>query len=214
MKLVIGNKNYSSWSLRPWLLLTYFDVKFEEERIALFTEEMKHKMSLYCPNSKVPVLIEKDFKVWDSLAICEYINETYINYQGWPKDAKQRAHARAISAEMHAGFLNIRQNLPMNIRRPVQTLTLSNATIKGIERIIEIWQSCLEQYGHAGKFLFGQFSIADAMFMPVVSRFNTYNVLVPPLVKDYIQDMLNLPAYEQWREAALAETEIIDQDEI
>jgi glutathione S-transferase len=223
MQLVIGNKNYSSWSLRPWLLLTYFEVTFSEIHIKLFSEEMHEKMKKYCPNKKVPVLIDRQiaegFTVWDSFAICEYINEQYLNGQAWPDEINSRAYARSICSEMHGGFVPLRNEMPMNCRRKQTPIKLSNAAKEDISRIIEIISSCLSTYSDSQKikdnyFLFGKFSIADAYFMPVVSRFNSYAIEVPHQVEQYIKRMLSLPAYQKWQTAAESEKEIIAVAEI
>lgn len=212
MQLVIGNKNYSSWSLRPWLLLTHMGIAFEEEQIWLFTENMQAQMQGKCPNAKVPVLIEQDHQVWDSLAICEYINEQYLANKGWPVDSAQRSLARSICAEMHAGFFAIRGEMPMNCRRAVGEITLSDQAKQEISRVIDIFESCLKQY--KGNFLFGEFSICDAFYMPVIVRFTSYDIAVPNKVKSYMQHMLSLPAYQSWLKAARAETAVIAEEEV
>ncbi len=223
MELVIGNKNYSSWSLRPWLLLTYFEVAFSEIHIKLFTDDMNEKMKKYCPNKKVPVLIDnqiaKGFTVWDSLAICEYINEQYLNGQAWPHDINNRALARSICSEMHGGFFAVRNELPMNCRRNIAAIKLSESAQQDISRIIDILSGCLSMQEDTPatkdiQFLFGKFSIADAYFMPVVSRFNSYAIEVPDKVEQYIERMLSLPAYQKWQRAAESESEIIAVAEI
>ncbi|MFT5755523.1 MAG: glutathione S-transferase [Alteromonadaceae bacterium] len=218
MELVIGNKNYSSWSLRPWLLLTYFEVTFSEIHINLFGNDMHEQMKKYCPNKKVPVLIDRqtteDFTVWDSLAICEYINEQYLNGQAWPDEISNRALARSICSEMHSGFFALRNELPMSCRRKKAAIKLSKSAQQDISRIIEIFSNCLSKnkispITKSDHFLFGEFSIADAYFMPVVSRFNTYAIEVPKQVEQYIERMLLLPSYQKWQGAAESENEII-----
>jgi len=214
MKLIIGNKNYSSWSLRAWLLLRYFEINFDEQRITLFTPDMHDQMTGICPNFKVPALIDNNIQVWDSLAICEYINEHYLNDEAWPDDIKQKATARSIVAEMHSGFLHLRNRLPMNCRRKPSSVTLSVGVKNDIKRIIDIWQQCLNDNIRKESFLFGDFSIADAMYMPVVSRFTTYEIEVPEEVKIYMTMMLNLPAFKEWQQAGIAESEIVVEDEV
>ena len=223
MELVIGNKNYSSWSLRPWLLLTYFEVKFSEIHIKLFSDDMHDKMEKYCPNKKVPVLIDNkissNFKVWDSLAICETINEQYLDGRALPKNINERVLARSICSEMHAGFFALRNELPMNCRRKPSSIKLTEAVQQDISRVIQIWLNCLSLHNESlgednNQFLFGEFSIADAYFMPVVSRFNSYAIEVPQQVKQYINKMLSLPAYQQWKKAAESEKEVIAVAEI
>ncbi|MCJ8319098.1 MAG: glutathione S-transferase family protein [Colwellia sp.] len=214
MKLIIGNKNYSSWSLRAWLLLRYFDVDFDEQRITLFTPDMHKQMEGFCPNFKVPALIDDHIQVWDSLAICEYINEHYLKGEAWPDDIKQKATARSIVAEMHSGFTHLRNRLPMNCRRKPSSVQLSDDVKNDITRIITIWQQCLNNETRQEGFLFGKFSIADAMYIPVVSRFTTYEIDVPIEVQSYMTMMLNLPAFKEWQQAGIAESEIVVEDEI
>ncbi|WDE01843.1 glutathione S-transferase family protein [Thalassomonas actiniarum] len=218
MKLVIGNKNYSSWSLRPWLLLQHFQQPFEEQQIHLGAADIRAQMAPFCPNYKVPVLLDGSLTVWDSLAICEYINEQYLDSAAWPEDIGQRARARAVCAEMHAGFSHLRSSLPMNCRRIPAAVECCDGVQTDIKRIIEIWQQCLSLNADSRReqahFLFGQFSIADAMFMPVVSRFYSYQVSVPADVRQYMDHMLNLPAYQLWLKAAVNESETIAAAEV
>ncbi|WDE14489.1 glutathione S-transferase family protein [Thalassomonas haliotis] len=218
MQLVIGNKNYSSWSLRPWLLLQHFKLSFAELHISLGAADMHAQMAPFCPNYKVPVLLDGPVKVWDSLAICEYINEQYLNGAAWPEDVRQRALARSVCAEMHSGFTHLRASLPMNCRRTPAAVDMCDGVKADIKRIIEIWQQCLSLCGnHTGEqanFLFGQFSIADAVFMPVVSRFHRYQISVPEDVRQYMELMLNLPAYQHWLQAAVHESETIAGAEV
>jgi len=212
MQLVIGNKNYSSWSLRPWLLLSQFNIKFDEHFISLFSDNMLEAMKEYCPNNKVPVLIDDHARVWDSLAICEYINEQYLDNKAWPSDRISRATARAICAEMHASFFAVREEMPMNCRRSPSSIELTSNAYKDIERIQTIWQDCLAQ--HKGKFLFDEFSIADAFFMPVVVRFTIYQIAVSKEIQQYMDEMLSLPAYKKWLKGAINETQIIEEEEV
>ena len=212
MQLVIGNKNYSSWSLRPWLLLTHMGVAFEEEQVWLFTDDMPAQMQGKCPNSKVPVLIEPNHQVWDSLAICEYINEQYLGNNAWPADSTDKSLARSICAEMHSGFFAIRGEMPMNCRRAVAEIALSDRAKSEIERVLEIFENCLTQY--KGDYLFGDFSICDAFYMPVIVRFSIYDIAVPNRVKRYMQHMLALPAYQSWLAAARAEVAVIAAEEV
>ena len=224
MKLIIGNKNYSSWSLRAWLLMRQFDVNFSEQYIRLFAEDMTEQMTGLCPNYKVPVLIDennnelrdsKAIKIWDSLAICEYVNEQYLDGRAWPKCIEQRAIARSICAEMHAGFFNLRQELPMNCRRTPATIVYSLETQHDINRIIALLQKCLLAPSQTSEgFLFGKFSIADAFYMPVVARFTSYQIMVPDEVKQYMELMLRLPAYQQWQVLAEQEVEVIESGEV
>ena len=209
--LVIGNKNYSSWSLRPWLVLTQAGIAFEEKRVALDQPQTKDEILRHSPSGKVPCLIDGPLVVWDSLAICETTNERYAGGTLWPSDADARARARAVSAEMHSGFAALRTYMPMDIR--------SHSNEKGaaaqqradvaadIARIRALWTDCLERSG--GPFLFGTFSIADAFFAPVVTRFRTYGVELPLPLARYADTVLALPAMQRWIEAAHAETEVI-----
>jgi glutathione S-transferase len=224
MKLIIGNKNYSSWSLRAWLLMRHFNVDCSEQYIRLFSDNMKEQMTEFCPNYKVPVLIDENknelghtkvIKIWDSLAICEYVNEQYLDGKAWPESIAQRAIARSICAEMHAGFFNFRQELPMNCRRTPATIVYSLETQQEINRIIALLQECLlTRYQTSEGFLFGKFSIADAYYMPVVSRFTSYQIVVPDDIKQYMELMLTLPAYQQWQALAEQEVEVIESGEV
>lgn len=208
--LVIGNKNYSSWSLRPWLLLTQFKVDFEEIRIPLHTDEFKEKIHQYSPSGLVPLLCADDLKIWDSLAVCEYIAEQHPDLHCWPQKASARAIARSVSSEMHSGFSQIRSCLPMNCREMMTIDPISAELKKEIERVCEIWASCRQHYANDGDFLFGAFSIADAMYAPVVIRFNNYGIKVGTTEKTYMQSMLSLPSLKSWLSSASAEKEIIN----
>ena len=214
MQLIIGNKNYSSWSLRPWILMKHFDIAFDEQYIWLFSAQMQSDMQRYSPSLKVPVLRDDDLKVWDSLAICEYISEQYLQGSGWPKATSQRSIARSICAEMHSGFNAIRSEMPMNCRREPSAITLTDQAALEIKRVIDIFDQCLEQPSQTGSFLFGEFSIADAFYMPIVARFNCYSIDVPNNVSKYMQTMLNLPAYQRWLLQARDEDAVIDAAEI
>lgn len=209
LTLVIGNKNYSSWSLRPWLAITHAGIEFQELRIPLNQPSTSEQLRQYSPSMKVPVLIDGDLTIWESLAICEYVAEQEPS-KFYPTDRTARAIARAVSAEMHAGFAPLRQTMPMDCRsfRPMEAIP--EAVQNDIARITEIWTTCRQQYGSSGDFLFGEFSIADAMYAPVVSRFRTYGVSLDPLCQNYADAIWNLPAMQQWLEAAIAEPEVIE----
>jgi glutathione S-transferase len=213
LTLVIGNKNYSSWSLRPWLFMKNTGLPFTEIRIPLFTTTMTEQIARYSPSGRVPVLLDGDLRVWESLAICEYLAERFPHAQGWPGDLKARALARAVACEMHAGFAALRAELPMNCRAR-RTLQPSPAAQADIERVISLWQSCREQYGQGGPWLFGAFTIADAMFAPVASRFITYGVALPDSARDYVAALNAQPAFREWMAAAHAETEVIEEEEV
>ncbi len=205
MKLIIGNKNYSSWSLRPWLLMTYFGLDFEEVHISLFTPEMPDLMNKYCPNKKVPTLHDGDCVIWDSLAICEYINETYLNGKGYPKDNTERAIARALVCEMHSGFSNIRTQMSMDIRVNNKNYDTDNAELaKEIQRIDDIFSSA------KGDFLCGNFGIVDCFFAPIAFRCRTFNVKLSDKAQQYQQKLLSLPAMKLWENDAQKEKEILD----
>jgi len=212
MKLVIGNKNYSSWSLRPWLLLSAFDLEFEEVQESLLSEGIKERFGQYSPSCRVPVLIDEKLSVWDSLAICEYVSEKYLQGRGWPEDLGQRAEARAICAEMHSGFMALRDEMPMNCRA-TRKLELSAAAQADISRIDSIWSHYTQQNGHLGLWLFGDFSIADCFFAPVAFRFATYGISLSATAQKYSSLLLNHQSVVAWKEAALTETEIILRDE-
>ena len=214
LTLVIGNKNYSSWSMRPWLALRAGDIAFDEIFIPLYTGEAdKKRLLAYTPSGKVPVLVDGDVTVWDSLAIIEYAAERFPQARLWPEDRASRAYARSISAEMHSGFAALRNECGMNLHRPVGAIPLSAQARADIARIQQIWTDCRKRYGKSGPFLFGAFSGADAMFAPVVHRFRIYAIEVEPEVRDYMAAMTALPAFEEWTRAGIAETLIIDKFE-
>lgn len=211
--LLIGNKNYSSWSLRPWLQLHAFGVPFTEERHVFDTPEFAAEIQSRkrSPNGKVPVLLDADLAVWDSLAIAEYLAE---RHQGmWPVDTVARAHARCACAEMHAGFQALRHWMPMNVRRHYPIALPREDVQKDIDRLQTLWTQARTAHGSAGPFLYGKFSIADAYFAPVVFRFNTYAVNCRPPVADYVTTMLAHPSMRQWTADARAELEVVDHEE-
>ena len=203
--LVIGNKNYSSWSLRPWLLMRHHGIAFDEVRLPLDTPEFAHDIARWSPSGRVPVMHRGDLVVWDSLAISEYVNETWLDGRGWPADADARAVARAVSAEMHSGFQALRNALPLNCRRRAAATTISADVRADIDRITRIWRECRARYAAAGAYLFGGFSIADAMYAPVVLRFRSYVVPLGDVERRYSETMLALPALGEWLAAAEAE---------
>ena len=212
LTLVIGNKNYSSWSMRPWMALKGAGIPFNEVFIPLYTGEADKKRILsFTKSGKVPALIDGDITVWDSLAIIEYLAEKFPDAGFWPKDVAARAHARSISAEMHSGFMALRSECGMNIHRPVGAKPLSDDAQANIARIQQIWTECRERYGQQAPYLFGAFSGADAMFAPVIHRFRTYAIEVRPPVRAYMETMLANPAFAEWTEAALAETLVIER---
>ena len=214
LKLVIGNKNYSSWSMRPWLALRANHIAFEEVFIPLYTGDTdKQRILGFTQSGKVPALLDDDVTIWDSLAIIEYAAERFPQTRLWPEDRASRAYARSISAEMHSGFAALRNECGMNLHRPVGAITLSANARADIARIQQIWIECRERYGKSGPFLFGAFGGADAMFAPVVHRFRTYAIEVTPGVRHYMDTMMSLPAFQEWTNAGLAETLVIEKFE-
>ncbi|KAF3997316.1 glutathione S-transferase family protein [Glaciimonas immobilis] len=208
MTLVIGNKNYSSWSMRPWVVLKAFGIPFNEVRILLDQAETATDIAKYSAAGKVPVLVVGDLHIWDSLAICEYLAEQFPDAGMWPKDVAARAIARSVCAEMHAGFAGVRSAMSMDIRasRPGEGRT---PQAQGdIGRISEIWEDCLSEFGHH-RFLFGDFSIADAFFAPVVMRFRIFGVSLAPALQAYVERVQAHPAIAQWVREALEEQEVL-----
>jgi glutathione S-transferase len=213
LELLIGNKTYSSWSLRPWLLLRQFNIEFIETRIALRAADWAEQMHAWSPAGKVPALRDGPVAVWDSLAICEYLNETRLDGRGWPADLALRTRARSVTAEMHSGFQALRNECPMNVRRSGKPLaSISSAARAEISRVLDIWTDALQR--SAGPFLFGDFGIADAFYAPVVSRLHSYAIALPsePL-RNYSARILDLPAMQQWFAEAAAETAVIEDYE-
>jgi glutathione S-transferase len=209
--LVIGNKAYSSWSLRPWLLMKHAGIAFDEVRIPLYQDGHVAKIRGYSAAGKVPVLIDGGITVWESLAICEYVAERHPGKQLWPDDAGARAHGRAISTEMHAGFAALREQMGMNVRRIMPAVAITPEVAADIARVEAIWSESLRRYG--GPFLLGTFSIADAMFAPVATRFKTYAVALSASAQTYADRLLALPAMKEWYAVAAAETEVLPQFE-
>ncbi len=212
--LVIGNKNYSSWSLRAWLALKQLDIPFGEVRIPLDTHAWQREIGTHSPSRKVPVLKNGEHTVWDSLAICEYLSEQLGNGRGWPQSAEARAAARSVSAEMHSGFAALREDLPMNCRRRVAGFRAPEDAARDIRRVRQIWRWCRETWGGKGEFLFGDFCIADAMYAPVVSRFHTYAVRLGPVERAYMDAIMGLGAMQEWIRSAASESEVIHDAEI
>jgi glutathione S-transferase len=214
LQLVIGNKNYSSWSMRPWLALRANHIAFDEVFIPLYTDDAdKQRILSFTHSGKVPALIDGDVTIWDSLAIIEYLAEGFPEKGLWPEDRARRAHARSISAEMHSGFLALRKECGMNLHRPVGAIALSEDAHANIARIQQIWIECRERYGKFGPFLFGAFGAADAMFAPVVHRLRTYAIPVAPEAQAYMNTMMSFPAFQEWTTAGLVETLVIEKFE-
>ena len=215
MQLVIGNKNYSSWSFRPWIAMKALGIPFEEILIPFGTPlgnpDFKQRLAAFTPAGLVPVLIDGEVQVWETLAIMEYLAEKFPDKRLWPADRIARAQARAISSEMHAGFAALRGECPMNIRRPVRERALPEAARANVARVDAICSDCRARYG--GPFLFGAFCAADAMYAPMVARLNTYGIEVGDAARAYMDAVMALPAWVEWRAAALAETWIVPEDE-
>jgi len=213
LTLVIGNKNYSSWSFRPWIALRTAAIPFEEIVIPLYEPGSKERILGFSPAGKVPVLIDGDVRVWESIAIMDYLAERFPQTQLWPKEPAVRAHARAIAAEMHAGFASLRRHCPMNMWRPVKARELLPEVAADVSRIEAIVTECRKRFGQGGAFLFGAFGAADAMYAPVVARLHTYGIAVGPVAEAYKQTMMALPGWTEWRAAALKETWIMANGE-
>lgn len=199
LTLVIGNKNYSSWSMRAWLLMRQYRIEFKEVQIPLRQPDSLERKLAYSPAGKVPILIDGDMRVWDSLAIVEHVAEKFPEKRLWPADNEARGGARSVSAEMHSGFASLRSRMPLNCRarRP--------GVQEDIDRICEIWRECRTRYGAAGEFLFGEFTAADAMFAPIASRFRTYGVELDREAAEYAQAILAMPVVREWIEDARGE---------
>jgi len=205
LKIVVGNKKYSSWSLRPWLVLKHAGVPFEEQVVALDMPDTAQNIRKFSPSGRVPALIDGDVTVWDSLAIAEYLNEKFPEKRLWPKDPAQRARARSVSAEMHSGFANLRNDCSMKIVQQYPAKPLRPETQAEVNRIVEIWEDCLKRSG--GPFLFGKEPcIADAFYAPVVSRFRTYSIAVSGAAKAYCDTIWAWPALQSWVADAQKET--------
>ncbi|HRH80998.1 MAG TPA: glutathione S-transferase family protein [Thiobacillaceae bacterium] len=211
LTLVIGNKNYSSWSLRPWLVLRCSGIPFREIRVPLYRPESAPALADLSPSGLVPVLHDGDVRIWDSLAICEYLHERFPEHRLWPDDMRARAVARSVSAEMHAGFSGLRQAMCMNVRGQFPDQGRTPQSLRDIDRVLSIWTDCRARFGSGGGFLFGRFGIADAMYAPVVLRFQTYAVALSGAALDYANAVLALPALGEWVAAARAESERIEK---
>jgi glutathione S-transferase len=213
MKLVIGNKNYSSWSLRPWLLMRHAGIDFEEVQVRLSVDSFAAEIARHSPAGKVPVLVDGDISVWDTLSIAEYLAKRFPEKALWPAGRAESAYARSICAEMHAGFTNLRSQLPMNVTAVLPGCGWNVAVQRDVDRIAQIWSDLRARHGDAGPFLFGAFTIADAYFAPVVSRFATYGIRLPDAAKAYADFMLELPAMQAWIAAAREERDFLADDE-
>ncbi len=214
LQLIIGNKNYSSWSFRPWFAMKVAGIEFAETLISLEAADFKSRLMAMSGAGKVPVLLDGDTRVWESLAILEYLAEKFPAAGLWPRDRAARAHARAVASEMHAGFQALRRQLPMNVWRPVIQRQLEADAKADVARIDAIWNECRSRFGATGPFLYGAFGAADAMYAPVVWRFHTYAVEVSATARDYMHAVTALPAWSEWRDAARREPWVLPHDEV
>lgn len=209
LEIVIGNKAYSSWSLRGWLTVRLSGREFMEVRLPMYTEQWEARIGGLSPSGRVPVLRDGGIVVWDSLAIGEYMAETYPGSVGWPAERRARAAARSVTAEMHSGFANMREEMPFNCRAKIPGLSFSAEALDHAERAKTIWRDCRAEYGAGGPWLFGEFSLADIAFAPVALRFATYGIPLGPVESAYVQAVQEHPAIREWCAAAAEETETL-----
>jgi glutathione S-transferase len=216
MKLVIANKAYSSWSLRPWILMKVLGIPFEEDLIPLDTPEFRPRVAAYKAGSTVPILIDGDVTVWESLAIMDYLGDCFPEKAVWPDERRARAFARTISAEMHAGFRGLRAACPMNLRKRYAAIDRGELVAKDVARATHLWRTARETFGEkaGGPFLFGAFGAADAMFAPMVTRFQTYSIPVDAPIRAYMDAVLDLPAFREWQQAGMRESWVVAHDEV
>jgi glutathione S-transferase len=218
LHLYIGNKNYSSWSMRPWIAMKVGGIPFEETVISLDAPDFKARLLAVSGTGKVPTLVDGDIKVWESLSILEYLAEKFPDAGLWPKDKAARAHARTVATEMHGGFIPLRKALPMNLWRPVMKRELAPDAVANVKRIEEMWADCRARFGQkadkGGPFLFGAFGAADAMYAPVVSRLHTYDVAINAQTRAYVDAVMALPAWREWYEAGISEPWVLPEDEV
>ena len=210
----LGNKNYSSWSMRPWLVLKQIGIAFDEIVIPLYEPTSRATIMKYSPSGKVPSLSHGGLVVWESLAICEYLAESFPTFQLWPRDPDARALARSVSAEMSAGFQALRSQMPMNVRSSFPGRNVAPEVQADINRVMAIWRDCRKRFGEGrGDFLFGPFGIADAMYAPVVTRFRTYKIELEREAETYCEAVMALPAMQEWLAAARNEPMVVDRYE-
>ena len=214
LQLILGNKNYSSWSMRPWMAMKLAGISFEERVISLADPDFKSELAKFTPAGKVPVLIDGHRHIWESLAIIEYVAEKFPAARLWPSDAAARAHARVLCAEMHAGFAPLRSHCAMNIVRLPKQRELPAEVQRDVARIEEMWADCRARFGKGGPFLFGPVCAADAMYAPVVSRFHTYAVAVGEATRGYMRAVMALPAWLEWEKAARQEPWVLPRAEV
>lgn len=213
LQLVVGSRNYSSWSLRPWLLMKHLGLEFTERQFELDTPAFDAEIAAFSPTRRVPVLLHGAIRVWESLAICEYVSEL-AGGRGWPRDDALRATARAVSAEMHSGFATLRAACPMNIRASDRRVPMTPSLERDLRRIDAIWSGCRRDHGDLGAYLFGDFSVADAMFAPVVLRVRSYGLPLSELARRYQQTMASDAHLLEWIEASQRETRVIPHEEV
>lgn len=216
--LVVGNKNYSSWSLRPFMALAMADIDFDEKVIPfgqpVGNPAFTKKVRAYSKAGLVPILVHGKITVWDTLAIMEYLAETWPDRNLWPKTKAARAMARSACAEMHSGFRALRNACPMNLRRPIKAVPMSDGVKADVARLEALWRQCRQEHGKGGPFLFGKFGIADAMFAPVVTRLETFDIKVADDTQHYMNAVLATPAFHEWKDAALKEKWVVAEDEV
>ncbi len=212
--LIIGNKNYSSWSLRPYMALKQAGIDFDEKLIRFGKPQFSKQVRRYSKAALVPILVHKDRVIWDSLAILEYVAETWPTKQLWPKNAEARAFARSMCAEMHSGFHALRNACPMNIRRPPNPVAMHEAVLTDVARIEALWAQAHKRFGGRGAYLFGTFTNVDAMFAPVASRIETYKIPVGKGANSYVAAILNSAAFTSWKAAAIKEPWVYPEDEV
>jgi len=213
LTLVIGNKNYSSWSLRPWIAMQVAGIAFDEIVIPIYEPGSHERILHYSPAGKVPILVDGDAAVWESLAILEYLADKFPDVYLWPADTTTRGYARAIASEMHGGFQALRRNCPMNLWLPVRPRPQSEEVMADVRRIDSLWNDCRARFGSDGSFLFGVFGAADAMYAPVVARFHHFGIAVSAAARAYMDAVMALPAWGAWRDAAMQETWIMQHNE-
>ena len=213
LTLIIGNKNYSSWSLRPWIAMKVAGIAFDERLIPLYEPGSREQVLKFSPAGKVPVLIDGDMTVWESLAILEHLAERLPQAGLWPAEARARSHARVVANEMHGGFLPLRRSCPMNLWLPAKPRPQGDEVLDNVRRIDTLWSDCRARFGQNGQFLFGAFGAADAMYAPVVSRFHTYGLLLSAVARAYMDAVMALPAWTAWSVAALKEPWVMQHNE-
>ncbi|MEM7193702.1 MAG: glutathione S-transferase [Pseudomonadota bacterium] len=214
MKLIIGNYTYSTWSMRPWFYIDHHNLPVEIERHCLFTDETLGMLDQHFSGGKVPLLLDGEVEVWDTLAILETLAERFPKHRGWPEDSVARSVARSVSAEMHSSFGSMRNDMPMNCKKYFPDFAFSDATSRDIHRIDDIWRYCRKKFGAEGPWLFGDFSIADAMYAPVVMRFRSFPVTVSDTSAEYMQTVLSSGSVRNWLQLSDSETEVLPEDEI